>query len=329
MSVFPGSRRWLGVAKEVTPGTAVAPILTIPVEKFDPSDDVTALDDQALRGSMAALYGQQQGPIMSSWDMSGPMFGDGLGHLLFNVFGELATTGASPPYTHAFTLLNSGSAQPPAHTLTDATGIPATGLARQYPYSCISELTLNWNSEQLCTWDAKATCWPSVIPGSPPTNAVSSVAPIPAWRLAVGIGGPAAGGTQVLNVVESSITIAREVTPYNTADGTQAPYVIARGNLDVSGKFTVIAENEQRLLDLLANTQPQLQWLLSNGGAAGALVSIQADMAKAGYRTVKIQSGTVFTYEVEWRAIANSTNVGASAGLAPAKFTLQDAVTAY
>lgn len=329
MSVFPGNKRWLGVAKEVTPGTAVAPVLTIPVDKFDPSDDPTWLDDQALRGSMAEQYNQVQGPIMSSWDMSGPMFGDGLGHLLYNILGELATTGASPPYTHAFTLLNSGSAQPPAHTFTDATGIPATGLARQYPYSCISELTLSWNSEQLCMWDAKAQCWPSVVPGSPPTNALSSVLPIAGWRLAIGIGGPASGGTQVLNVVESSITISREVTPYNTADGTQAPYVIARGKVGVAGKFTVIAETEQRLLDMLANTQPQLQWLLSNGGAGATLVSIQVDMAKAGYRSAKIATGTVFTYEVEFTAIANSTNVGTSAGLAPAKFTLQDAVASY
>lgn len=329
MTVYAGSRRWIGIAKEVTPGTVVAPALTIPVDKFDPSDDVTQLDDQALRGSMAKQYGQYSGPIMSSWDLSGPMFGDALGYLLHNILGGYAVTGASPPYTHTYSLLNSGDGQPVTHTITDATGIPATGLARSYPYSCLSELSLSWNAEQLCTWEAKAMGWPSSVPGSPPTNTLSSVAPIPNWRAAVGIGGPASAGTLVTDVTEFSLQISREVAPYNTADGTQAPFVIARGPIDVSGKFTQVAQSEQRILDLLANTQPQLQLILSNGGAAGALVSLQVDMQKVGYRTVKANQGTIFTYEVEFQAIANSTNAGASGGLAPAKAVLQNAVTTY
>ncbi|MEV0968514.1 phage tail tube protein [Microtetraspora glauca] len=330
MAVNPVARRFVGIAKEVTPGTPVAMASTLPVDKFDPSDDVTMLDDQALRGSMSKQYGQIAGPILSSWDMGGPMFGDGLGHLLYNLLGELATTGASAPYTHAFTLLNSGNGQPPTHTFTDRTALPATSGARQYPYSCISELTLNWNAEQLCTWEAKAQCWPSVVPAVAPTNALSSVVPVPSWRAAFGIGGPASAGTKVDNITEMSITISREVTPYHTADGTQAPYVIARGPIDVTGKFTRIAEDESQLLDYLANAQPQLQILLSNGGAAGGLVSVQVDMAKVGYRTNKINSGgTVFVYDVEFQAIANTTNVGTSGGLAPAKVTLQNAVTSY
>lgn len=329
MTVFPGAKRWIGIAKEVTPGTAVAPALTVPVDKFDPSDDVTQLDDQALRGSMSKQYGQYAGPIMSSWDLGGPMFGDGLGHLLQNILGGYAVSGASAPYTHTFSLLNSGDGQPVTHTITDATGIPATGLARQYPYSCISELTLNWNAEQLCSWEAKAVGWPSVVPGAPPTNTLSSVPPIPSWRAAVGIGGPASAGTLMSDVTEFSITLSREVTPYNTADGSQAPFVIARGPIDVSGKFTQVAQSEQRILDYLANTQPQLQFVLSNGLTLSALVSVQFDMQKVGYRTAKINQGTIFVYDVEFQAIANSTNVGASAGLAPAKVVLQNAVTTY
>jgi hypothetical protein len=329
MTVFAGSRRWVGIAKEVTPGTPIASVLTIPVDKFDPSDDVTQLDDQALRGSMAKQYGQYGGPIGSSWDLGGPMFGDALGYLLHNVFGGYAVSGASAPYSHTFSLLNSGDGQPVTHTLTDATGIPATGQARQYPYSCVSELTLTWNAEQLCTWEAKAIGWPSVIPATPPTNTPLNVGPIPSWRGAVGIGGPASAGTLVTDVTEFAITLSREVTAYNTVDGSQAAFVIARGPLDVTGKFTQIAQNEQRILDLLNNTQPQLQFILSNGGSLGGLVSVQIDMQKVGYRTTKITQGTVFTYEVEFQAIANTTNAGASGGLAPAKVVLQNAVTTY
>ncbi|WP_214103236.1 phage tail tube protein [Acrocarpospora catenulata] len=330
MTVTPVARRFVGIAKETVPGTAVAMTATIPIEKFDPADDVTMLDDQALRGSMSKQYGQVAGPVASTWDMGGPMFGDAIGHLLFNVFGELATTGASAPYTHAFTLLNSGAGQPPTHTFTDRTGVPATSGARQYPYSCLSELTVTWNAEQLCTWEAKATCWPSVVPGVAPTNALSSVAPVPSWRAAVGIGGPASGGTKVDNISELAMTFTREVTAYHTAEGKQSAYVIARGPIDVTGKFTRLAETESSILDYLDNVQPALQVLLSNGGAGGGLVSVQVDMAKVGYRTAKINAGgTVFQYDVEFQAIANSTNIGASGGLAPAKVTVQNAVTSY
>ncbi|WP_326829681.1 phage tail tube protein [Streptosporangium sp. NBC_01810] len=329
MGVFAGSKRWVGIAKEVTPGTAVAPALTIPVDKFDPSDDVTQLDDQALRGSMAKQYGQYSGPIMSSWDLGGPMFGDGLGYLLHNILGGYAVSGVAAPYSHTFSLLNSGDGQPVTHTLTDVTGVPAVSGARQYPYSCLSELTLTWNAEQLCSWEAKAQAWPSVVPGVAPTNTLSSVPPVASWRGAVGIGGPASAGTLVTDVTEMSITISREVTPYHTADGSQSPFVIARGPVDVTGKFTQIAQSEQRMLDLLANTQPQLQFVLSNGLTLGALISVQFDLQKVGYRSTKINTGTVFQYDVEFTAIANSTNVGASGGFAPAKVTLQNAVVTY
>lgn len=178
-------------------------------------------------------------------------------------------------------------------------------------------------------WEAKAIGWPSIVPGAPPTNTLSTVGPVPSWRAAVGIGGPASSGTLVTDITEISLSISREVTAYNTADNTQAAFVIARGPIDISGKFTQIAQNEQRILDLLANTQPQLQIVLANGGVGAGLISLQVDMQKVGYRTTKINHGTIFTYEVEFQAIANSTNVGTSGGLAPAKVVLQNAVTTY
>lgn len=58
----PGSQQWLGLAKEVTYGTAIAaPTMWIPVDspKWEPK--VTPLTDQALRGMMGTDYGQTQG----------------------------------------------------------------------------------------------------------------------------------------------------------------------------------------------------------------------------------------------------------------------------
>lgn len=329
-TVYPGAKRFVGWAKEVTPGTPVAPTVTMPVDSCDPDPQITWLDDTALRGSMAELYGRYPGPQMGGLDIKGPVFADSIGHPLYNLLGDYAVQGSAAPYTHTFALLNSGSAQPVTHTITDYTGTTATVGARAYPWTCLTDITLTWNAEQLCTWEGKAVGMIGAPAASAPTPSLSTVAqPIPSWRGQIGIGGPASGGTLMPNVSELEVTLSRTVTSYNTIDGTPDPYTFARGTVTASGKLTVVAKDENPLLNMLNNVQPQLQVILTNGGSGSGLVSLQLDVQKAAYKTTKITFGDVFTYEVEWDAVSNTTNVGGSAGYGPATLTLQNAVTTY
>lgn len=58
----PGSQQWLGLAKEVTYGTAVTtPTMWIPVDSPKQESKITPLVDQALRGMMGTDFGQTQG----------------------------------------------------------------------------------------------------------------------------------------------------------------------------------------------------------------------------------------------------------------------------
>jgi hypothetical protein len=108
-------------------------------------------------------------------------------------------TNTTAPYFHVFSLLNqligaaNGAAQPPTHLFTDRTGIPATGLAAQYGYTCLSELVITGNAEKLLPWTAKGTCYTRQIPGSATavTN-VSNVQTYPSWRSVTALGSPAA-----------------------------------------------------------------------------------------------------------------------------------------
>lgn len=329
-SVFPVSRRFIGIGKETTPGTPVAPTSTEPMTTFDPEDKPIWLTDTAWRNAMAGEYALIQGPMIADLQLGGPVYGDVIGNELLNILGDHQVTGTGP-YTHTFALLNSGSGQPPTHTYTDYTGVTASVGARVYAYTCLSEVTFTGNAQQLLTWDAKGTSFASRAASTMPTATISTVAAEPSWRSMVGIGGPASGGTLVSNVSEWKVTITRQVDPYYTNDGAQDPYTIARGPLTVTGSLTFSpAIDETPLLNMLSNSQPQLQIIADNGLTGNAQVTLTIDIQVAAYDTSKINAGSLlFGYDVTFKGIANTTNVGASGGYSPIKVTLANNVATY
>jgi hypothetical protein len=92
-TVFPVARRFIGIGKEVVAGSPVLPSVTMPQTTFSPEDKPIWLKDEAWRNAMGATYGVLQGPMSASLDMGGPFFGDTIGHILLNMFGDLASTG--------------------------------------------------------------------------------------------------------------------------------------------------------------------------------------------------------------------------------------------
>jgi hypothetical protein len=253
-------------------------------------------------------------------------------------------TNTTAPYTHVFALLNgltgaaNGAAQGPTHSIIDRTGIPSTGLAAEYSYVCLSDLVITASAEKLLTWTAKATCQVRQIPGSAiGTVNVSSVQTYPAWRSVFGVGGPASGGTQIKDYAEYALTMSRAVKAYNTLQGAQSPYVIARGKQSNASKLTIApAIDESALTALLANTQPQHQLVSTNGLSAGSLVSLQADSLLNAYETADINDGSeLFGYDIAAKlqhTAASSggiTMTGASGGKGAVKLTLINALPSY
>lgn len=331
-TVYPSAKQFIGVAKEVTPGTAVAMTATLVMDKFDPEDKPTPLIDGSMRGSMVDEYAYIQGVKLSDITMSGPAYFDGLGYLLGNILGDVVTTGASAPFSHAFSTLNSGTGQPTTHTFTDWQGLPATNQARQFAGACLSELTLKGNAEsELITFDAKATAWASVIAGAIPTAAPTAALPLASWRSLLGIGGPATGGTLDSTIGDWEIKITRKLKPIFTGQNSQNPYVIQRGGVSVSGKlgFAAPSNETNALLTLLNNTQPIFQWKIDNGLTLGNLLGLTVDVQAAAFDTAKIDRGNeAVGYSSTFKGIGSSTNAGASGGVSPVKVTLQNAIAA-
>jgi hypothetical protein len=323
-TVFPAELSFIGLAKEVTNGTALTPTFFFPFTKFDATDDNGLLIDDAMYGSMTSENGAVAGKRLGSVDMETYFLPDLAGHLLYNIMGGYAVGAAvSGVYPHTFTLLNSGDGQPPAHTLTDRQGVTATVGARAYAYACLSELTISGNATGLVTMACKWTTYGSAAAGSSPTNVSTTEVVIPGWRSTVTVAAVAA------KVRDWSYTITRSLTPDQLADGTQNPYSIARSDLTVAGKLTLAAISEQPLLDMIAGTQQATVITIDNGGTLTAVRKLTATMTKAVYASASMVRQTPIGYSIDFKAIANTTDVGASAGRAPISLLLNNAITTY
>lgn len=328
---FPSIKRSLGIAKEITPGTPVAPVGFLPITKFDWNDKPVWLKDMGLRGVMGNdSFNVIQGVQVGELDFEGPVFADELGYLVGNLFGADDTTGSSAPFTHKFSLLNSGGGQPTTHTVTQSWGITPTSGARQFAGMCVSEVGFKFNAEsELLTYTAKASSWISNAAAAAPTATFTAAKPLPSWQAVLGIAGPATGGTQVLTVQSGEFNFKRGIKAYFTAGNSQNPYIFQRGGVTVDWKLTFVAADESPLTYMRNNTQPQIQFVLNNGLTLANALVVQVDMAQAAFTEAKPNFGDeAIKFDCAGEAVFNSTNVGSSGGLGPATVTLQNAIAA-
>jgi hypothetical protein len=93
--VYPVSERFVGIARETVYGTAVNPTVTIPLTSFLPVDKPVWIMDEAWRGSMAGEYDMLQGPLWAETAFAGPVYGDTIGHLLYNILGDYTQSATS------------------------------------------------------------------------------------------------------------------------------------------------------------------------------------------------------------------------------------------
>ena len=321
MAVQQSVRSYLGIAKEETKGTVVAPTDFIPVAKdsLKPQDIIDPLYDQGLRGSNVLNYNYIPGRTRSTFDFGGAVFADTIGYGIAGLLGSVATTGASAPYTHTISLENSLTSdvdvQPISYTLTDFYAVDV----RSYPGCQFSDFSLKFNADGMLEYDTKTTGWKSQTV-SDPTPTFSTVLPTPVWQGTVSIGGSA-----VSTAMTGNIDMKRPVTPIYGISQTQNPYQVFLGPLEVTGKITFVMENDSQLLNFLNNTQPAivLNWAYGTGSTA---VQIQATITKGAYTAAVIERGDDFVkVTIDLNAQSNTTDAGSTGGYSPIKWVLQNA----
>lgn len=322
MTVQNSVRSYLGIAKETTKGTAVAPTAFIPVSisKVKPVDVIDPLYDDGLRGSMVKNYNYIQGRVRSTFDFGGAVFPDTFGWALSGIMGSVATVGASAPYTHTISLKNASAtgadAQPTAFTLTDF----YAANVRAYPGIQIHDLAFNFSADGLLEYDAKGTGWESTT-ASTPTPSFTTVLPAPVWQGTVTL-----AGTAVAYTVEGNINLTRPVEPIYGLSATQNPYSIFVGGLEATGQFKFVMESDTELTRYLNNSQPSITLDWSNGAGATA-TQIACTLTKGAYTTAMIERGKEHVeVTVDFNGMANTTDAGSTGGYSPIKWTLKNAI---
>ena len=312
----PSALTFVGVGKESTKGTGVAATAYIPVTTITPSDNVIYVPDTAMRASMANTFNEIQGPISSEVSVEGPVFPDTFGWPLAGLLGDITTTGASAPFTHAMSVKNSGDGQPTSHSLVDN----YAAQCRRYAGLQWAELAVKYTADGVLTHTSKATGWGSATFAAP-TPSFTTIPPQPGWRCVATIAGGA-----VTYVQEAEVDFKRTATPVFTLQNSQNPYSVFVGDLEVTGKLKLIMEDDTELTRYLTNTQPSMSLDLQQGAGA-AVVEVKFVMTKCAYTNADIDRGADYVVlQVDFTAIANTTDAGASGGYSPIKATLQNAI---
>jgi len=307
---------FLGIAKETTAGTPVASTAFIPVTGITPKDNLSLLDDKGYRGSLVDVYDQIAGVLSGSLDFDGDVFPDTIGYPLAAILPDLVTSGASAPYTHVFSVLNTGGGQPTSYTLNDN----YVAGNRQYPGARFSELGFKFTADGLLTYSAKTTTYGSVSAAAP-TASWTTVPPMVGWAGVAQI----AGVTQA-ELMDAEVTIKRPVTVINSIDGTQAPASLWSGPVSVDGKATLVMEDDTALTQYLTTVKPSVDLNFTSGSGAGA-VQLKLHMTKCSISAADITRGKDYVeIPITFTALANATDVGASGGYSPIKVTVQNAI---
>lgn len=321
MALQPSVKSYLGLALEATKGTAVTATDFVPIMKdsFKPTDIIDPLLDTGIRGSMVADYNYVQGRRHTEVDFGGPVFADTIGYWLAGILGDVTTTGASAPYTHAIALKNSvgaaGDAQPKALTITDY----YSASIRQYPGCQVHELGLSFSADGMLEYTTKLTGYPSATTTAPAPS-FSTVVPTQVWTGAVTI-----GGSTIATGQTGSLTMSRTIDPIFTVQAVQSPYSVFVGALSVAGQVTFVMEDDTELTRFLNNTQPAITFNWSTG--AGATATQVAFTATKGAYTVAMidRSKDYVEVTIDFMALGNTTDVGSTSGYSPIKFTIKNA----
>jgi hypothetical protein len=261
------------------------------------------------------------------------------------------------PFTHKFAALNSPlgyggayGAQPPTHTLTDVTNIvsvmtsPTAGTApsnpygaRQYPSAVLKSLSFNGTVDQLQSVKMAGESWLSVAAGTAVTNVSTDSRPVPNWNGSVVIAGNTVASSGAWSGIGNyTVDFKRTTEVYWTVQGTQTPYIIARGPLMASGSIDWEPTNTETPLDLmLLNSQPPVSITVSNTTPVaipntGTPFTMTFTMSQAAMIKSKIMGNkALIGYSTQYEAVSNLTDVGGSAGQGPGTITLTNNTATY
>ena len=332
-NAFLTANSYLGMVIETTEGTlpTTGTAYWLPVTSPQITPQQMFLRDEALRGSPTTVYDQVQGVRHDEFEFKTYLFADTFPVLLRSSLGGADTKTGSGPYTHAIKVLNNPAtgSQPPTYSILDfdganyftVSGAQCDTLGITFGAEAAAEVTVKYLGNPYVSYTSAPTVFA--------TQSLSTEHLIPAWDTALTI-----GGTSYNNVTTGEISIARKTQAIFTL-GTQAPYNLFAGPIEVTGKFTFVVSSTSDVFSTgssaygLTRSPEAISITLTdpNDATSGTQHSVNFTMSAAQIHSVKRTRGKEFTeLEVEFTANANSTD--ASTGYAPIQATIINSTSA-
>ena len=224
----------------------------------------------------------------------------------------VAITAVIAPFTHGMALLNSGNCQPTSYSITDSNAVST----RLYASSRFTELTLKYDAAALLTYDAKTLGWASAT-GSVPAASYSTLPVVPSWQATVNI-----AGTPNVTLTSYELAIKRNNSEaIMTFQNTMDPYEVHVGPLAVETKWTAVAADESMYTDYVNATQRA--WVVD---LVSGTTELKFQMTNTQHTDVTMQRGKSFIeFQGTSKAVANTTDIGASAGFSPILASVKNA----
>ncbi len=290
-NIYPGVLSWLGLARELTVGTPLAPVITHPLNQseFEPEDMPKFLDDKAIRGSMTDLFYKTLGVESAQFSFGGPNFLDSHGYFFDNVFGDLSTVGSSlanPSTTSGVlpvgnTNMTLAAAPPAAYTAgaTIQIGAGATAEVVTISATAASNVVGFTNNPLRFTHPTAQTVQTA---GTPFTHKFAALNSPLGYGGAYGAQPPTHTFTDVTNVVNVFTNATYGSAPTNTYGARQYPSAVLK-SLDFSG-------NAEQLLNIKMMGD---SWLSVAAGTAVTNVTSNSRPIPNWNSTVVIAGNTV------------------------------------
>jgi hypothetical protein len=332
---FLTANSYLGMVIETTEGTlpTTGTSYWIPVSAPQITPNQMFLRDEALRGSATTVYDQVAGVRHDDFEFKSYLYADTFPVLARSILGSTDTVTGAGPYTHKIKVLNSPStgSQPPTYSLLDfdganyftVTGAQADSLVVTFGAEAAAEATVKYMGNPYTSYTSAPTVFA--------TQSLSSEHLIPAWDTAITI-----GGTSYSNITTGEISINRKTQAIFTL-GTQAPYNLFAGPIEVTGKFTLVVPSNADVFTTgsgaygLSRAPQALSITLTdpNDTTSGTNHSVNFTCTTAQFHNVKRTRGKEYTeIEVEFTANANATD--ATTGYSPIQTTFVNGTsTAY
>jgi len=306
MATTPVLQSWLvqlGMAREVTWGTAVSPttvdqFFTVVNPKFE--NDIDPVPDDGFRGIASQDFALNQGFRYARFTFETQLLPQNSGTLFQALQGGVDAISGAGPYVHPIPQLNTGL--PPSYSIWHYDATLAT--SRQILGAYLESLNLKYSSTGAlkCTASFVGKYFST---GTKPTAVYEAAQPFIPWQNTATVNASALVGARL---IDFDFTAQRPWEGIWGAGGTQDLTAANVGPIEASGSL-VFASIDNTDIDLYHNnTQAQLKVVFTQ--SASAILQINMNTAAFENGTVIEHSAPYLKVSAKYRALYNSVDGG-------------------